>query len=100
MGGLLKCNKTYLNPLLCTITRNLKDYSLLSGPSLTLRRSIGLTFHYFLNFSKIGYILNHNIIFLMHKNERDFGPANILFPGDCAMKIVPSLNKLHICGQD
>lgn len=36
----------------------------------------------------------------MNKNERDFGPANILFSGNCAMKIVQSLNKLHICGQD
>lgn len=36
----------------------------------------------------------------MNKNERDFGPANILFSDDCAMKIVQSLNKLHIFGQD
>lgn len=36
----------------------------------------------------------------MNKNERDFGLANILFSGDCAMKIVQYVNKLHICGQD
>lgn len=36
----------------------------------------------------------------MNKNERDLGLANILSSGDCAMKIVQSINKLHICGQD